>query len=258
VNQPEVLLEKRGVAFWITINRPERRNALTSDVIAGLARGYEAAHADPQVRVIVLTGAGDKAFCAGADLEPGKNFAFDHSRPTTDYADFARLARQSHLPSIARVNGACMAGGMGFLGMTDLVVAVDHAVFGLPEVRIGLFPMQVLGLLKAFVPPRLLHEWSLTGQRFDAQAARAAGLVNHVVPAAELDIRIAALIDSLAAGSPTAQKRGLYVLRAIESMTTPEALAFTEGQIALMAATQDASEGRAAFSERRKPQWTGR
>lgn len=255
---PEVLCEQRGAAFWITINRPERRNALNAAVLAGIAEGYESAQADPDVRVIVLTGAGETAFCAGADLEPGKNFVFDLSRPTTDYADLARIARNSRLPVIARINGACMAGGMGLIGMADVAVAADHATFGLPEVRIGLFPMQVVSLLKPLVLTRVLREWCLTGERFDAHTARLTGLVNSVVPGTELDAGVAVLVDKLIAGSPTALRRGLYALRAIEAMTFDEALAFSESQIALLAATEDAREGLASFNERRNPRWTGR
>ena len=128
-----VVFEKRGQAFWITINRPEKRNALNGEVIAGLARGYREAHDDAQVRVIVLTGAGDKAFCAGADLlNSAVAFAMDFSRPNADYADLLRLAQNATKPSIARVGGVCMAGGMGLVCMTDMAVAAEHAIFGLP------------------------------------------------------------------------------------------------------------------------------
>ena len=116
-----VILEKRGQAFWITINRPDKRNALNGEVIAGIARGYRDAHDDQDVRVIVLTGAGDKAFCAGADLQnSGAAFAMDYSRPNVDYADLLRLSQNSTKPAIARVGGVCMAGGMGLLCMTDM------------------------------------------------------------------------------------------------------------------------------------------
>src|SRR6202165_5177588 len=109
-----VILEKRGQAFWITINRPEKRNALNGDVIAGIARGYRDAHDDKDVRVIVLTGAGDKAFCAGAGPQnSGAAFAMDFARPNVDYADLLRLSQNATKPSIARVGGVCMAGGLG-------------------------------------------------------------------------------------------------------------------------------------------------
>src|SRR6188472_1704146 len=186
-----VLLEKRGQALWITINRPEKRNALNAEVIAGVVRGYCEAHDDPAIRVIVLTGAGDKAFCAGADLQnTGGAFAMDFARPNVDYADLLRLSQNATKPAIARVNGVCMAGGMGLLCMTDMAVAADHVLFGLPEVKVGVFPMQVMSLLQSMAPPRLVNEWALTGEPFDAHAAQAAGLLNYVVPAAELDAKI--------------------------------------------------------------------
>ena len=154
---PSVLHEKRDRAFWITINRPDKRNAINKDVVEGIREGYRRAHADPEVRVIVLTATGDKAFCAGGDLQPGAGFAFDLSRPNIDYADMLREAQDSTLPSIARINGVCMAGGLGLLCMTDMAVAADHVQFGLPEVKIGLFPMQVLSLLQriAYLPRRI-------------------------------------------------------------------------------------------------------
>src|SRR5258705_3909194 len=159
-----VILEKRGQAFWITINRPDKRNALNGDVIAGLAKGYRDAHDDQDVRVVVLTGAGVKAFCAGADLaNSGAAFAMDFSRPNADYADLLRLSQNATKPAIARVGRVCIAGGMGLLCMTDMAVASEHVIFGLPEVKVGVFPMQVLSLLQSIVPPRLVSEWGVTG-----------------------------------------------------------------------------------------------
>src|ERR1700722_14343161 len=207
-----VLVEKRGSSLWITINRPEKRNAVNADVIAGIARGYRIAHDDAQVRVIVLTGAGDKAFCAGADLQ--------------------RLSQNSTKPAIARINGVCMAGGMGLLCMTDMAVASDHVIFGLPEVKVGVFPMQVLSLLQSIAPRRGVNEWAITGEPFDAKIAQAAGLLNYVVPQAELDAKIEWLIGRITDKSPTAIRRGKYAMRAIASMSFDEAIAYTETQIA--------------------------
>lgn len=253
-----VLLEKRGAAFWITLNRVEKRNAINQDVIDGIREGYRQAHADGDVRVIVLTAAGEKAFCAGGDLQPGKGFAFDYSRPNIDYADLLRLAQNATLPSIARVNGVCMAGGMGLLCMADMAIAADHALFGLPEVKVGVFPMQVLSLLQDLVLPRVLREWCITGEPFDADTARRHGLLNYVVPAAELDEKTQWLIDRMTDKSPTAIRRGKYAMRAMRAMSFDQGIAYTESQIALLALTEDAKEGLAAFNEKRKPVWTGK
>src|ERR1700686_5174982 len=204
-----VILEKRGQAFWITINRPDKRNALNAEVIAGLATGFRDARDDRDVRVIVLTGAGDKAFCAGADLQnSGAAFAMDFSKPNADYADLLRLSQNATKPSIARVNGVCMAGGMGLLCMTDMAVAADHVIFGLPEGKGGGFPMQVLSLLQEIAPRRLVNEWALTGEPFDVRTAQAAGLLNHVVPAAALDAKIDWRIVRPMGKSPTAIRAG--------------------------------------------------
>ena len=254
-----VLLEKRGAALWITIDRPEKRNAINGEVISGISQGYRDAHDDPAIRAIVLTGAGDKAFCAGADLQnTGAAFAADFAKPNVDFADLLRLSQASTKPVIARVNGTCMAGGMGLLCMTDMAVAAETALFGLPEVKVGVFPMQVLSLLQSIAPRRLVNEWCITGEPFDARAAQAAGLVNHVVPAAELDAKIDWLIGRIADKSPTAIRRGKYAMRAIASMSFDEAIAYTESQIALLAMTEDAKEGLRAFAEKRKPVWPGK
>lgn len=253
-----VLHHKRGYAFWITLNRPDKRNAINADVIAGIREGYRQAHADPEVRVIVLTAAGEKAFCAGGDLQPGKGFAFDLSRPNIDYADMLREAQNATLPAIARINGVCMAGGMGLLCMTDMAVAADHVLFGLPEVKVGLFPMQVFSLLQDLAPRRVIREWALSGEPFSAAEAKEAGLINHVVPASDLDAKTDWLIARLADKSPTGIRRGKYALRAIEAMSFDQAIAYTESQIALVAMTEDAKEGLASFNEKRKPIWTGR
>lgn len=255
---PEVLLERRAQAFWITINRPEKRNALHADVIALMREGFQRAHCDPEVRAIVITGIGEKAFCAGGDLQPGKGFTFDFSKPNADYADLLRDAQNATLPIVARINGTCMAGGMGLLCMADMAVAADHALFGLPEVKVGVFPMQVLSLLQELVPRRTVREWTLTGEPVNAAQALGAGLLNHVVPSAELDAKTDWLLGRLVDKSPTAIRRGKYAMRAMESMSFDQGIAYTESQIALLAMTEDAKEGLAAFNERRKPVWTGR
>jgi len=254
-----VIIEKRDQALWITINRPDKRNAINAGVVEGITRGWKQAHDDAEVRVIVLTGAGDKAFCAGADLQStGAAFSFDFSKPNVDYADLLRLAQNATKPSIARVNGTCMAGGMGLLCMTDMAVAADNVQFGLPEVKVGVFPMQVMSLLQDIAPRRLIAEWSLTGEPFDAATALAAGLLNYAVPAAELDAKVEWLAKRLTDKSPTAIRRGKYAMRAIASMSFDESIAYTESQIALLAMTEDAKEGLKAFAEKRKPVWPGK
>ena len=169
-----------------------------------------------------------------------------------------REAELARIQRIARVGGVCMAGGMGLLCMTDMAVAADHVIFGLPEVKVGVFPMQVLSLLQSIAPPRLVNEWAMTGEPFDAKAAQAAGLLNHVVPAAELDAKIDWLIGRLVDKSPTAIRRGKYAMRAIASMSFDESIAYLESQIALLAMTEDAKEGLKAFAEKRKPVWPGK
>ena len=251
-----ILTERRGNALWIFINREERRNAVNPDVLGGIQAALEAIRNDASVRVVVLTGKGGKAFCAGADLSRGTGvFTTGGDEPTTDFGRLARLMRTIGVPTIARINGDCVAAGMGLISMCDLAIAADHARFGLPEAKVGVFPYQVLVYLRHILQPRVVNELCLTGDLIDAREARAIGLVNQVVPAAELDGAVDKMITRLAAASPMAVKRGKYALHAMESMEFNEALAFTETQIAVASNAADAREGLAAFNERRKPSW---
>lgn len=246
---------RRDGQLVLTIDRPERRNALNAEVIAVLQHALHRVKADPAVRAVVLTGAGDEAFCAGADLGADA-FAFDYATPTIAYADLLRTARTLTVPLVARVNGACMAGGMGLLAMCDLAIAAPHATFGLPEVKVGVFPMQVLAVLQSQIPQRCLAQLCLTGDPLDAARAREIGLVNEV--ADDLDGALERLLSRLLSNSPTALRRGLYAMKAMGSMSFEEAIAFGEGQIGLLAMTQDAREGIGAFKDKRRPQWTGK
>ncbi len=251
-----VLTERRGAALWITINRPERRNAINNAVITGIDAGLRRAREEKGVRVVVLTGAGEKAFCAGGDLQQGTSvFDDDASEPTTDFGRLARFAHGMPLPMVARINGACVAGGTGLMALCDIAVAADHARFGLPEARVGVFPFQVHAYFRKLILPRHVAELALLGELVDANRAREMGLVNFVVPAAELDAKVAWVCERLALNSPAAVRRGKYAMAAMEAMAFHEALSFAEGQIMLTAAAPDAAEGLAAFNEKRKPRW---
>jgi methylglutaconyl-CoA hydratase len=255
----DLLIEQRGHALWLTLNRPDKRNALSAEMLQGLRLAIAHAHADGQTRVIVITGTGEQAFCSGADLGKGTgSFQFDPSQPHLEYANLLRQAWQSTLPLVARVNGPCMAGGMGLLAMCDMAVSAAEASFGLPEVKVGVFPAQVLALLQRLIGPRHLAELCLTGEPVSAARAEAIGLVNHVVPRTELDTKTEWLVARLADKSPTAIRRGKAMMSAAADMPFDARMSFLEGQIAILALTEDAKEGRAAFQEKRKPDWTGR
>jgi enoyl-CoA hydratase/carnithine racemase len=225
-------------------------------VLAGMADQIARAGEDHSLRAIVVTGAGSKAFCAGADLQSAKAFTVDYSEPYGHLAQLLRAARACNLPLIARVNGACMAGGMGLLAMCDLAVAASHAVFGLPEVKVGVFPAQVLSVLQHLVPRRRLAEMCITGEPITSAEALDYGLVNYVDD--DVDARLDWLLARITDKSPAAVRRGLYTMKRIESMSFEESMSFTESQIALFTLTEDAKEGQAAFREKRPPHWSGR
>ena len=254
----ELLVEQREQVLWLTINREERRNALNAAVIQGMRQAMLEAGSNPQIHAIVLTAKGERAFCAGADLQSGSSFRFDYSQPYQGLAELLRQARHLNIPMIARVNGACMAGGMGLLAMCNMAVASQQATFGLPEVKVGLFPAQVLAVLQDKLPRRFLNELCLTGEPVDAQTALHHGLLNYVVEAGQLDTKLDFLLGRLLDKSPAAIRRGLYTLKQIESLAFEQAMAFTESQIGLFALTEDAQEGQLAFREKRPALWSGR
>jgi enoyl-CoA hydratase/carnithine racemase len=253
---PELVEEMRGPVMWLTINREERRNSISGEVLAGMSDALTRANRNRDIRAVVITGAGTRAFCAGADLQSGKSFQFDYSEPYVGFANLFRLAKQSTVPLIARVNGACMAGGMGLMGMCDMVVSTRAAIFGLPEVKVGVFPAQVLSVLGDLLPRRVLAEMCITGEPITAEQALGYGLINHISD--DLDAGVDWLLGRMLDKSPAAIRRGMYTMKKIQAMAFEESMAFTESQIGLLALTEDAAEGQLAFREKRKPQWTGR
>ena len=170
----ELLVETRGAVLWLTINREARRNAITNTVVEGISAALTRATAEGNVRAVVLTGAGNRAFCAGADLTPDSGqFSYDFSQVDVPFVRLLRQARDLTIPLIARVNGHTMAGGLGLLGMCDMAVAADHARFGMPEVKVGVFPMQIMCVLQRLIPSRKLYEMALTGEPVTAEGRRA-------------------------------------------------------------------------------------
>ena len=251
----ELLVEQRGPVLWLTIQREERRNSMSHSVLAGMSGAITAAQGNRAIRAIVITGCGTKAFCAGADLQSAKAFTTDYSEPLGHLAQLLRVARASYVPLIARVNGACMAGGFGLLSMCDMAVASRHAIFGLPEVKVGVFPAQVLSVLQHLIPRRVLAEMCLTGEPITSAQALEFNLVNYVDD--DVDERLQWLLARLLDKSPAAIRRGIYTMKKVESMGFEESMSFTESQIALFTLSNDAKEGQKAFQEKRKPVWTG-
>lgn len=257
----DLLIQRDGAVMRLTINREDRRNAINDDVLDGIMAGIrQAMDAAPDVRAIVLTGAGTRAFCAGADLKrtgEDRPFQIDHRDPAARLGDLFRLVERCPLPLVARVNGHAVAGGLGLVAMCDMAVAVEPAKFGAPETRIGVWPMMIMTHLMRVMPKRKLLELMVTGEPITAQEAMAAGLINHVVPADALDAKTDWLLERILKSSPTAIRRGLYVYRAMQDMSMHQALVLAESNGGLMGTSEDAQEGIAAFNEKRAPEWPG-
>ena len=256
----EVLVETRDKVLWLAINRPAQRNAFNEAVIRGLGEGVSQAQQSREFRAVVITGAGDRAFCAGGDLgasASGAPFSVNPAQPRNFVVDFFKQLENCDIPVIARVNGAALAGGLGLMCACDLAIAADTATFGVPEAQIGLFPMMIMPYLLRIVPMRRLMDMCLTGRPMAAAEALRLGLVNEVVPAAELDEKLNTLLAAVLKASPTAQRLGKHGLHAMRDMSIRQAWEFAELMLPMMAATQDAAEGFKAFRERRPAVWTG-
>jgi enoyl-CoA hydratase/carnithine racemase len=243
----------------ITINRPERRNALSWTVMTELREALAASRSDPGVRVVVVTGAGDKAFCAGADLtgmSGGAGWAELHEAR----GELARLFRdlfELGKPTIARVRGYALAGGFGLALACDLVVAADDAQFGTPEIDVGLWPYMITVPLVRSMPPKRALELMMTGRRVRADEAERIGFVTRVVPVAELDAAVAELAGTLASKSPAIMKLGRDSFYAVWDQAAEDALRLLQPMLTITTATDDAAEGIAAFAEKRPPSWRG-
>jgi len=252
-----------GVAR-VTINRPERRNAMSWEVMHGLRQVLARASEDDDVRVVVLGGAGEDAFCAGADLakmtgadEPDAGVLAVHEERGVLAEVFDALWRLGK-PTVARVQGFALAGGFGLALACDLVVASERARFGAPEVNVGLWPYMITVPMVRSMPPKQALELMLTGRIVDAAEGQRLGFVTRVVAPEELDEAVSELAQTLAAKSPAVMKLGRDAFYAVWDMAAPDALAHLHAMLSLTTQTEDAAEGIAAFLEKRAPRWRGR
>ncbi|MDP8955841.1 MAG: enoyl-CoA hydratase-related protein [Actinomycetota bacterium] len=255
-----VTYETRGPTAWLTINRPDRRNALNPEVIEGLLAGLERASGDQAVACVVLTGAGQKAFCAGADLGgmvPEGGRVGDHFRRGR-IGDLLLGIIRHPKPVVARVNGVALAGGFGVMLACDLVVAADDAEFGTPEINLGLWPFMISAVIRRNLPRKIALEMMLTGRRFLAAEAGRWGIVNRAVPRAELDRAVDELTTELAGKSPLVLRLGKESFSRSEDMGLEESLAYLNAMLTVDLESEDVAEGVSAFLQKRRPEWKSR
>ena len=251
----ELLVERRGPALRLTLNRPKRHNALNVAMTDALVAALSEASADAAIRAVVLTGAGDRTFCSGADLKEGSRM-FRSEDGSNPIGNVLRAIQNCIKPVIARINGSALAGGFGLVAACDLAYAADHARFGLPEVRVGVFPMMIATRLVHQVPERRLRELAYLGETVGAVDAMHWNIVNRVAPASELDGLIDDALARLILAAPGALAAGKKALFDIAELDREEALAYAERAIGNLGESAEAAEGRAAFAEKRKPGWT--
>jgi len=254
----ELLYEIKGETGRLTINREARRNAISREMMAEIMNRLEEAEADPAVRALCITGAGEKAFCSGADLAATLSAGGDIAAGARQYAELLKRMARAGKPLVARVNGACLAGGLGFMLSCDIVIARDDATFGAPEVNVGIFPMMVGALLYRHVGRKKAMEMVLTGRRLTAFEAERIGLITRAVPPEKLDEAVEECLGDLARKSPLGIAMGKRAFYRMADLPFEEALDYLSDQLVQVAATEDATEGIAAFLEKRKPVFRGR
>jgi enoyl-CoA hydratase len=259
MDTPEVRYQVQGHQGLLTIDREPMRNALSTAVVSGLMAGLERAEGDPAVRVVVLTGAGERVFCAGGDLGglSGDGFLAGHESRRA-YGQLLLRVQGLRKPTVARVNGHALAGGLGLVLACDFAVSVDTAGFGTPEIDRGLFPMMVMALLQRQLGRRRSLELVMLGERLSAAQALEWGLVNTVAPAQGFDAAVATLVDALAKKSQAILALGKRAYLAAEDLPLAQALELLSANLSLNVLADDAAEGVTAFLEKRPPMWTDR
>jgi enoyl-CoA hydratase len=256
----QLLYDVSGGVATLTLDRPDQRNALTGRLLGELVDAMKVARDDEDVRAIVLTGSGDKAFCAGADLG---GFAADAPLVEKHFAsdlfiELFWLMAELGKPTLCAANGHVLAGGMGLALSCDLVIARQGATFGTPEINVGAFPFMIMAIIYRNVPRKKVNEMLLLGERLSAEDAVEWGLINKVVPADEFEGAVADWAAKLASKSPVVMRLGHDAIYRQQDMSFGDALEYLRSQLSMALSTEDILEGVQAFFEKREPKWKGR
>ena len=250
-----------GSVATVTLNRPEQRNPLGATMLRDLAAAFRWCQATDEVRVVVVTGAGDRAFCAGADLGSfgGDGLSdLELFRSRDLFVDLFLLMSRLGKPIVGRINGHALAGGFGLACSCDILVAVDTATFGTPEINVGIWPMMIQAVLSRSIPRKVLLEMEMLGDRWTAAQLESLGVVNHVVTREQLDVTVGDIASKLARKSPAAMRLGRDSFYRQQDMDFESALHYLHGQFLVVSKTEDAKEGIKAFFEKRDPDFKGK
>jgi len=256
----QVLVSVEGRVATVTLNRPEQRNPLSATMLRDLATALRWCQQEPEVRVVVLTGAGDRVFCAGADLNSfdGGMTDLERHRSRDLFVDLFTLMESLGKPIVGRINGHALAGGIGLACACDLLVSTDTATFGTPEINVGIWPFMIQAILSRNIPRKVLLEMEMLGDRWTATQLQGVGVINRVVPHDQLDGAVKEITDKLVKKSPVVMRLGRDSFYRQQDMEFRAALAYLHSQFTLVTLTEDSKEGIKAFFEKREPDFKGR
>lgn len=257
-----IATQEKDKVGTITLSREGRKNAISPTMTVELLDALKKYDDDPNILAIVLTGAGSKVFCAGADFGEAVSATaslLDRHEEQRRFAELFKVIKGLHKPLLGRINGHALGGGLGLACACDIVITAEDCRFGTPEINVGLFPYVIMAtLLRSISAPKRLMELMLTGERLDAREAQQLGLVNHVVPREQLDAKVDEITKKITSKSPAILRLGRRAFYTMRDMEYEKALEYLASVLAINTMAEDVAEGITAFLEKREPQWKGK
>jgi enoyl-CoA hydratase/carnithine racemase len=260
MEEKDLIYKVKNSVAWMTINRMPQRNAISVQALDLFLDSLDQAKADSDVRAVCITGSGDKAFCSGADL--GNSMQNEDKQSVQEsfrkYSDLLYKLSVFPKPTVAKINGYCLAGGTGFMLASDIVIARSETKFGTPEVNVGLFPMMIGALIFRNVPRKKAMEMILLGEKISANQALDMGMLTRIVPYEQLDYEVDQVLIKLCEKSPLSIKMGKQAFIEAEQKPLKDAIDYLSQKLFEVASTEDAVEGICAFLEKRSPVFKGK
>lgn len=258
MTETELLIQQNEGVLFLTIHRENRRNALSPSLLTALRDAFRQAEDNPDIRVVCLTGSGNRAFSSGADLLSSLQGDTSPMESSLAYARLLQEILKFSKPVVARINGHAMGGGLGLVLACDIAIARQGTMFGTPEVNVGLFPFMISPLILQHMPRKRAIQMMFCGESLTAEEALQFGFINKIVPEQDLDQAVQDVLNKLRKAAPLAQSEGKQAIYQTAHMPFEQAVEILAGHLGTLLQSADAAEGIVAFMERREPNWQGK